>query len=442
MPPNKHCLRTMSAVSNSNTENDSSDDESDSNSDSGKCYENERGAFEPGAVPDKTQSPTRTLRKLEHNVDRPASWSDDYPYDRVQRKRDALEENFELEVMPLDAEKTEVEFLTRDIGEKTLTKSFEDAYEVVTDPLADEPDEFDHQTVYRAVSEDVVDCSRCEGSGESCNECRGRGYVSCPNRDCYNGVIETDCDQCNGTGEYYRRKNSSTKTECNKCNYNNRVKQGQCNTCGGNPPIGKTGYIECSDCDGDGVGDECNRCNGRGELKEQAVKVITYDVEEAEDIQGHQCAKDKSGVAWEETGYKLLTDDESIAELPVDSSDDVARARVTTYDAHMYEGRVEINGEEVRLIQSDGGNNLACTHKYVKVSEHRFWYNILMAVVFGGIVGAGLMYVDSVYSILPATISGVPVTTQTIFAVPIIMFFLYYQFFKSTYSFSPRNSYS
>ena len=123
------------------------------------------------------------------------------------------------------------------------------------------------------------ECEKCEGEGKiTCTQCQN-GKVTCS--EC-NGKKKLKCEKCEGKGY------SVTEDKCDKCKdskktgyiyntskafqdiYTGNVKGSadgddywnMCTDCHG------TGYktIDCSNCDGTGLGSVCTACNGEGNV--------------------------------------------------------------------------------------------------------------------------------------------------------------------------------
>jgi hypothetical protein len=403
-------------------------------------YEDEIDEFTPGPVPEKARSPSSALRELEFNPDRGLNPSSNVR-NQKRRKKDALEENHELRTMPLSATKVEAEFLVADVSERTRTVPVLDAEPITDDVFANPPEEFGEHTESFVVDGEIVDCEQCDGVGDSCNNCRGKGDVRCPNRDCYNGIIKTDCDKCNGTGEYQPYSDSTTTRECNECDWQNRVKQGQCQTCGGTPPIGETGRIECQECNGSGRGEECENCNGRGELKKEVIHDVEYSIETTRYVKGHQCAKDKvDRVMWETISEEVVTDRDEIASYSVKlPKDGFVKARVTEADAVLYEGRVTIDGEEVQLFATGNNTTVKESDGYVRVYEDTLPSRTAMSVLIGAFIGGGLI---SAVNQFPSVARQIPdlggMTAPVLLVTPMVVWFTY-RTLTGKYSFTVKD---
>lgn len=113
------------------------------------------------------------------------------------------------------------------------------------------------------------ECYECEGSGnKTCEECDGVGETMCVRCDdgkvdCSNGCTNgsVDCGDCNGSGENEDGEECSTcsgsgELECTECNGSGTE---ECEECEG------SSYVSCTDCDGDGKID-CNICDGDGDM--------------------------------------------------------------------------------------------------------------------------------------------------------------------------------
>lgn len=91
-----------------------------------------------------------------------------------------------------------------------------------------------------------VRCPTCKGAGQyTCEQCKGEGEFQC--RDC-KGKGQVKCSSCKGKG----------RTRCRHCNGLGKMQNGdKCTVCYGD------GYLKCQKCNGAGEY-KCVSCNGRG----------------------------------------------------------------------------------------------------------------------------------------------------------------------------------
>lgn len=123
------------------------------------------------------------------------------------------------------------------------------------------------------------DCSVCDGSGYSveqqCNKCGGSGDYRDHEGDliscrvCDGGVFREQCESCNGDGEIYQ--------DCPKCDGGGSIQQGQCNTCSQYPHT-DSGMIPCSQCNGGDDRSKCSNCEGQGWVNDVTVAWFTEKI--------------------------------------------------------------------------------------------------------------------------------------------------------------------
>lgn len=93
-----------------------------------------------------------------------------------------------------------------------------------------------------------VSCKGCDGSGWiGCQKCRAGKDGSCSPCE-GEGSIDTKCDDCKGSGIRQDFWGQLFKHKCRGCNGS------------------KKKSVECSECQGDGRSEECEKCNGKGEV--------------------------------------------------------------------------------------------------------------------------------------------------------------------------------
>jgi hypothetical protein len=105
-----------------------------SQSSSGKndidVYMDEVDEFTPKSPSDTARSPEYALRAMYYNPSTSAVNRSKSEINEDKYKRRALKNSFDLETMPLSAEKTTSELLIRNVSTQTNTASFDDADQI------------------------------------------------------------------------------------------------------------------------------------------------------------------------------------------------------------------------------------------------------------------------------------------------------------------------
>lgn len=107
-----------------------------------------------------------------------------------------------------------------------------------------------------------VICQDCKGNGYFpctdciCAKCHGKGKTSCVK--CQEGYVS--CDFCKSTGQIPQKMLFifTTTKECPKCK---GLKQQACSCCS------KSGFVICTECNGNGKKSSCLKCSGTWEVK-------------------------------------------------------------------------------------------------------------------------------------------------------------------------------
>ena len=129
------------------------------------------------------------------------------------------------------------------------------------------PQQFKKQTLKIITDAAVIECRRCDGSGEvycpptmTCGSCGGSGWK------------ETNCGGCGGSGSHSSQVPEYSESRYGTVQTGTTTVTFSCSSCGGSGRSGSIcsgcgggGIVTCSKCGGDGTV-TCDDCEGAGQL--------------------------------------------------------------------------------------------------------------------------------------------------------------------------------